>query len=134
MNPPSLFDRLIGNPLSALLILFGTLAVCFAAIGGSATPIAAFSMLCICGWSWSANRRLQAYRLWKLEWDSMSGMTPPAKRAKKVKPPKQKSARATDERDMVSVMVALPRKSPTIMDAYSALPRYCERAIRGGPR
>jgi hypothetical protein len=134
MNPPSLFDRLIGNPLSALIILLGTLIVCFAAIGGSATPIAAFSMLCLCGWSWSANRRLHTYRLWKLEWDSMSGTPPPAKRPRKVKPPKQKSARATEERDMVSVMVALPRKSPTIMDAYSALPRYCERVIRSGSR
>lgn len=134
MNPPSALDRLIGNPLSALLILLVTLAVCFAALGGAATPIAAFLMVGICGWSWSANKRLQAYRLWKLEWDSMSGTPPPAKRAKKVKRPKQRTGRATEERDMVSVLVALPAKSPTIMDAYNALPRYCERVIRGGPR
>jgi hypothetical protein len=134
MSPPSFVDRLIGNPLSALLILFVTLAVCFAALGGAATPIAAFLMVCICGWSWSANKRLQAYRLWKLEWDVMSGEPAPAKakRAKKVKAPRQKSARANEERDMVSVLVAMPRRSPTNMAAYNALPRYCERVIRGG--
>jgi hypothetical protein len=130
MNTPSILDRLIGNPLSALLILFATLAVCFAALGGSATPIAAFLMVCICGWSWSANKRLQAYRLWKLEWDSISGTPPPAKRAKKAKSAKRKSRRPAEEPDMVSVLVPLPAKSPTIMDAYNALPRYCERAIR----
>ena len=134
MNPPSAIDRLIGNPISALLILFATLAVCFAALGGAATPIAAFLMVGICGWSWKANKRLEAYRLWKLEWDSMSGTPPPAKRAKKVKAPKQKTGRPAEEHDMVGVLVAIPAKSPTIMDAYNALPRYCERAIRGGPR
>lgn len=134
MKPPSAFDHLIGNPVSALLILLATLAVCFAALGGGATPIAVFLMIAICGWSWSANKRLQAYRLWKLEWDSMSAAPAPEKKAKKVKAPKQKAGRAGEERDMVAVMVALPAKSPTIMDAYNALPIYCERTIRGSTR
>jgi len=132
VKPPSALDYLIGNPLSALLILLATLAVCFAALGGAATPIAVFLMIAICGGSWSANKRLQAYRLWKLEWDSMSGEPAPSKRAKKVKVQKRKSGRAAEERDLVSVLVAPPAKSPTIMDAYKALPRYCERTIRGG--
>lgn len=97
---------------------------------GAATPIAAFLMVGICGWSWKANKRLEAYRLWKLEWDSMSGAPAPVKRAKKVKTPKQKAVRPGQERDMVAVMVVLPAKSPTIMDAYNALPAYCERVIR----
>lgn len=134
MNRPNPLDYLVGNPISALLIVIATLFVVIAAIGGSATPFAAFCMLALCGWVYAANRRLETYRLWKLEWDAMSGNAKPAKRTRKpFRLPKVKLAasKPAPERDLVSVMVPLPGRSPTIMDAYNALPRYCERVIRG---
>ena len=134
MKPPSPLDYIIGNPISALIIVVATLFVVMAAIGGSATSFAAFTMLAICGWSWFANRRLQTYRLWKMEWDAMSGNPKPAKPARKTLGlPKVRltSSKHQPEPDLVSVMVPLPKQSSTIMDAYNALPPYCERAIRG---
>ncbi|OXE36095.1 MAG: hypothetical protein CGW95_09790 [Phenylobacterium zucineum] len=135
MKSPSPLDYIVGNPISALLIVIATLFVVLAAIGGSATPIAAFSMLALCGWAWSSNRRVETYRLWKREWDAMSGKVKPAKAPRKpFRFPKMKGAPAKPaaDRDLVSVMVPMPRRSPTIMDAYNVLPRYCERVIRGG--
>ncbi len=73
MSRPGLLTYLVGNPVSALLVVFATLILVVGAFSGSVHWLVALVAVIVTGHAMGCNRRLQEYGRWKREWDGMGG-------------------------------------------------------------
>lgn len=73
MRPPSIPQRLFGNPVSALVLMLTALFVIFRWLTGDASGLVAFGLALVAGYSAKAYERVAAYSAWKREWDMMNG-------------------------------------------------------------
>ncbi len=73
MTRPSLLTYLFGNPVSALALGLAALWLGYQALTGGASWLVALGAIAVAVYAGKAFDQVEKYRLWKREWDAMSG-------------------------------------------------------------
>lgn len=76
MKPPGFLTALIGNPISALVIMLGALFVGYQWLAGEISGWMALAAVIAASYAAKASDRVNSYSAWQREWQAMSGEMP----------------------------------------------------------